>query len=170
MALDYRKCAQEISDHIGGGSNLVSATHCQTRIRLQIRDYEKVDKDGLEEIEGVRGMFESGGFLQLIIGTGLVGKVFDEFASITGIDPGTDREARSGGTGYGSQVLSSLIAGLAGGLAGALITVFAGLGSIGAAGDPPASNPVVYVIAFVICFVIVFIIAWILQKRKRLKS
>ena len=106
----------------------------------------------------------------MIIGTGLVGKVFEEFASITGIDPGTDSEARSGGTGYGSQVLSSLLAGLAGGLAGALIAVFSGLGTIGAAGDPPAANPFIYVIAFVVCFVIVFIIAWILQKRKRLKS
>lgn len=170
MALDYHKCAQEISDHIGGGSNLVSATHCQTRIRLVVRDYEKVDKDGLEEIEGVRGMFESGGMLQLIIGTGIVGKVFEEFAAITGIDPGTDQEARSGGTGYGSQVLSSLLAGLVGGVAAVLIAVFAGLGTVGGAGDPPASNPVIYVLVFLICFVIVFLCAWFLQKRRRLKS
>ena len=34
MALDYRKCAQEITDNIGGGSNVISAAHCATRLRL----------------------------------------------------------------------------------------------------------------------------------------
>ena len=34
MALDYRKCAEEISAAIGGGSNVISAAHCATRLRL----------------------------------------------------------------------------------------------------------------------------------------
>ena len=81
MALDYRKCAEEIAANIGGGANVVSAAHCATRLRLVIADNGKVNKKALEEVDGVKGMFESNGQLQLIIGTGTVNKVFDEFAA-----------------------------------------------------------------------------------------
>ena len=67
MALDYHKCAQEIADNIGGGSNVVSAAHCATRLRLVIADNGKVNKEALENVDGVKGMFESNGQLQLII-------------------------------------------------------------------------------------------------------
>ena len=95
MALDYRKCAQEISDNIGGGANVVSAAHCATRLRLVIADNGKVNKAALEEIDGVKGMFESSGQLQLIIGTGTVNKVFDEFVAITGVAAGTKDDVKA---------------------------------------------------------------------------
>ncbi len=84
MALDYRKCAEQISANIGGGSNVISAAHCATRLRLVIADNGKVNKEALENVDGVKGMFESNGQLQLIIGTGTVNKVYDEFLSVTG--------------------------------------------------------------------------------------
>ena len=95
MALDYHKCAQEISDNIGGGANVVSAAHCATRLRLVIADNGKVNKEALEEIAGVKGMFESNGQLQLIIGTGTVNKVFDEFIQITGVAAGTKDDVKA---------------------------------------------------------------------------
>ena len=85
MALDYRKCAEEISAAIGGGSNVISAAHCATRLRLVIADNSKLNKAVLENVDGVKGMFESNGQLQLIIGTGTVNKVYDEFLSVTGV-------------------------------------------------------------------------------------
>ena len=54
MALDYRKCAQEIADNIGGGANVVSAAHCATRLRLVIADNGKVNKEALENVDGLR--------------------------------------------------------------------------------------------------------------------
>ena len=84
MALDYRKCAEQIAANIGGGANVISAAHCATRLRLVIADNSKVNKEALEEVDGVKGMFESNGQLQLIIGTGTVNKVYDEFLSVTG--------------------------------------------------------------------------------------
>ena len=95
MALDYRKCAQEISDNIGGGANVVSAAHCATRLRLVIADNGKVNKEALEEVDGVKGMFESNGQLELIIGTGTVNKVFDEFIAITGVAAGTKDDVKA---------------------------------------------------------------------------
>ena len=95
MALDYRKCAQEIADNIGGGSNVVSAAHCATRLRLVIADNSKVNKEVLENVDGVKGMFESNGQLQLIIGTGTVNKVYDEFLSITGASAASKEEVKA---------------------------------------------------------------------------
>ena len=85
MALDYRKCAQEITANIGGGSNVISAAHCATRLRLVIADNSKVNRAALENVDGVKGMFESNGQLQLIIGTGTVNKVYEEFLSVAGV-------------------------------------------------------------------------------------
>ena len=95
MALDYRKCAQEIVDHIGGRDNVAQAAHCATRLRLVIKDNSKVDKDYLDNVEGVKGMFESNGQLQLIIGTGTVNKVYDEFLDITGMTAATKDDVKA---------------------------------------------------------------------------
>ena len=56
-AMDYRKAAQEVYDNIGGRSNIVSAAHCATRLRLVIADNEKCDKEAVENIDGVKGVF-----------------------------------------------------------------------------------------------------------------
>lgn len=95
MALDYRKCAQEIFDNLGGKDNIVSAAHCATRLRLVIADNDKLNKEALENVDGVKGMFENGGQLQLIIGTGTVNKVYDEFIDISGVSAATKDEVKA---------------------------------------------------------------------------
>ncbi len=95
MALDYRKCAEEIFSHLGGRENIVSAAHCATRLRLVIADNSKLDKKALENVDGVKGMFESNGQLQLIIGTGTVNKVYDEFLAVTGMTAATKDEVKA---------------------------------------------------------------------------
>ncbi|MBR1820977.1 MAG: PTS glucose transporter subunit IIA [Clostridia bacterium] len=95
MALDYRKCAEQIADNIGGGSNVISAAHCATRLRLVIADNSKVNKEVLENIDGVKGMFESNGQLQLIIGTGTVNKVYDEVLAVTGASAASKADVKA---------------------------------------------------------------------------
>ena len=84
--MDYRKCASEILTALGGKNNLASAAHCATRLRLVIADNAKVQKSTLENIDGVKGVFEAAGQLQIIIGTGTVNKVYDEFIALAGVD------------------------------------------------------------------------------------
>ena len=92
--MDYRNTAQEILDKVGGSKNIVSAAHCATRLRLVIADNSKADKTAIENVEGVKGVFEASGQLQIILGTGTVNKVFDEFISIAGITASTKAEAK----------------------------------------------------------------------------
>lgn len=46
--MDYKKAAQQVLDNIGGASNIVSAAHCATRLRLVIADNSKVNKKSLK--------------------------------------------------------------------------------------------------------------------------
>ncbi len=92
--MDYRKTAQEILDKVGGSKNIVSAAHCATRLRLVIADNSKADKTAIENVDGVKGVFEASGQLQIILGTGTVNKVFDEFISIAGITASSKAEAK----------------------------------------------------------------------------
>jgi PTS system sucrose-specific IIC component len=95
MALDYRKCAEEIFSHLGGKENIISAAHCATRLRLVIADNSKINTKALEEVEGVKGLFDSNGQLQLIIGTGTVNKVYDEFLAVTGLTAATKADVKA---------------------------------------------------------------------------
>ena len=92
--MDYRKTAQCILDQVGGSKNIVSAAHCATRLRLVIADNSKADKGAIENIDGVKGVFEASGQLQIILGTGTVNKVFDEFIAIAGITASSKAEAK----------------------------------------------------------------------------
>ena len=60
-----------------------------------IADNGKVNKEALENVDGVKGMFESNGQLQLIIGTGTVNKVYDEFLAITGASAASKEEVKA---------------------------------------------------------------------------
>ena len=95
MALDYAKCAKEIFEIVGGRENLVSAAHCATRLRLVTVDNGKIDMKKLENVDGVKGVFDSNGQLQLIIGTGTVNKVYDEFLSVSGMTAATKEEVKA---------------------------------------------------------------------------
>ena len=84
--MDYPKIAQQVLDRVGGPANILSAAHCATRLRLVIADNTKTDKKALENAEGVKGVFEAQGQLQIIFGTGIVNKVYDAFIQLTGME------------------------------------------------------------------------------------
>lgn len=95
MAVDYAGCAEEIYGALGGRGNLVSAAHCATRLRLVIVDHGKVNMEKLENTAGIQGVFYSNGQLQLIIGTGAVDKVYEEFLKISGMSAATKEDVKA---------------------------------------------------------------------------
>ena len=92
--MGYRKTAQEIYDHVGKKENIISAAHCATRLRLVIADNDKADKEYVENIDGVKGVFFAQGQMQIILGTGVVHKVYDEFIQIAGISESSKDELK----------------------------------------------------------------------------
>ena len=92
--MDYRQTALDIMQAIGGAENVVSVAHCATRLRLVIADNSRCDKAKVEAIDGVKGAFEAAGQLQIIIGTGTVNKVYDEFLATSGKQAASKEEVK----------------------------------------------------------------------------
>lgn len=77
--------AKQLVPLLGGKENILSATHCATRLRLVINDESKINKSEIEKLDQVKGAFSSAGQFQVIFGTGIVNKVFAAFAIETGL-------------------------------------------------------------------------------------
>ena len=100
--MDYRQTALEILQAVGGAENVASAAHCATRLRLVIVDDQRVDKATLENVDGVKGVFQAQGQLQIIFGTGTVNKVYDQFIQLSGVSAVTKEEAKAQGAKKGN--------------------------------------------------------------------
>ena len=92
--MDYNIAAVSILKYIGGKSNIVTMAHCATRLRIVIADHSLVRKKEIENIEGVKGVFEASGQLQIILGTGVVNKVYDELVTVSGVVGGTKEDVK----------------------------------------------------------------------------
>ncbi|WP_028402329.1 PTS system trehalose-specific EIIBC component [Ectobacillus panaciterrae] len=84
MSDKYHQAARDILSQIGGKENVAAATHCVTRLRLALKDESVVNKEELEKIDLVKGSFSANGQFQVVLGPGIVEKVYDEFIDITG--------------------------------------------------------------------------------------
>lgn len=93
--MDYAKTAQQIYEKVGKKENLISAAHCATRLRLVLADNAKCDAKAVEDIDGVKGVFSASGQLQIILGTGMVNKVYDEFIAISGLTAASKEEVKA---------------------------------------------------------------------------
>lgn len=81
---DYDKIAREVLKDVGGADNVVSATHCVTRLRLILKDINLADQDALNNIEGTKGVIYNSGQLQIVFGPGAVENAYDAFVKVSG--------------------------------------------------------------------------------------
>lgn len=84
-----QELAERIVELCGGSENIASVRHCATRLRLVTRDQGKVNVDAVENLDKVKGSFFNSGQYQIILGTGLVNRVYDEVVKVTGDDAET---------------------------------------------------------------------------------
>lgn len=82
---EMRTAAEEILAGIGGADNIASFTHCATRLRFELNDASKADKDKLDAIPKVMGAVPQGGRnYQVVIG-GDVASVYNEMVQLPGV-------------------------------------------------------------------------------------
>ena len=90
----YKKVSSEILELIGGKENVASAAHCATRLRLVLKDENLIEKDKIENIELVKGSFLNAGQYQIILGQGIVNKVYEHFAQDANIDESSTADVK----------------------------------------------------------------------------
>ena len=117
MAKKYDELVKNISDYVGGKDNVEFFTHCVTRLRFNVKDQSLVQKDAIEELEGVLGVQWQNGQLQIIIGQA-VNDVFKEICSRYGFQDSTDEiiEEKE----HKSITLGSIVNGILNGISGSL--------------------------------------------------
>ena len=81
MANINQEKAAGIIEAVGGKDNVVSATHCMTRLRLILKDESLVNDDAVKAVDGIIGTVRSGGQYQIIVGQS-VPKVYDEVVKL----------------------------------------------------------------------------------------
>ena len=76
--------AAKIFELVGGSDNIRAVEHCATRLRLSLKDETIALDNGdlIDDIEGVKGHYNSVGQFQIILGTGFVNEVYAEFMNL----------------------------------------------------------------------------------------
>lgn len=76
--MDNKKLATDLLKLVGGEKNVVSVTHCMTRLRFNLKDINKPNAEEIKKLNGVQGVVNKNGQFQVVIGTD-VNSVCDEF-------------------------------------------------------------------------------------------
>ncbi|GEL08908.1 sucrose-specific PTS transporter subunit IIBC [Salisediminibacterium halotolerans] len=82
MSEENKQIAQELIDAVGGLENISSVAHCATRLRIMVKDKEKIDQNRAEDIDKVKGAYYNAGQYQVIFGTGTVNRIYEQFIAL----------------------------------------------------------------------------------------
>ena len=65
-------------ENLGGRSNVISATNCMTRLRIEVKDDAKINEEAIKKIEGVLGVVhDRPGYIEIVVGPGKCRKCAD---------------------------------------------------------------------------------------------
>ncbi|WP_434749941.1 beta-glucoside-specific PTS transporter subunit IIABC [Paenibacillus amylolyticus] len=87
--MDKQQLSKDILKLVGGEENVDQVTHCMTRLRFNLNDNKKADKETLKNTPGVMGVMENGGQFQVIIGND-VPKVYNALVGNMSKSPNAD--------------------------------------------------------------------------------
>lgn len=85
----YKGLAADIIKNVGGEENVISLTHCMTRLRFKLKDENLANKETLEAMDGVMTVVQSSGQYQVVIGNA-VKDVYETILEQTAIQGGKD--------------------------------------------------------------------------------
>ena len=91
----YLEISRQITEQVGGKENIVASTHCATRLRIVLKDYDKINKEAIDNIDLVKGEFVAGNQLQIIFGAGLVNEIYEVFSQYIGTAGSSMAEVKS---------------------------------------------------------------------------
>ena len=66
--MDYKKIATEIVENVGGETNIISIMSCFTRVRIEVKNKEKVNMEELKKVPTVQGLNWMSNTIQVIVG------------------------------------------------------------------------------------------------------
>lgn len=92
--MKFENEAKEIVSLVGGEGNVVSLVHCATRLRFELKDGSKFQKEKLEKLSYVLKVLVNGGQYQVVIGPN-VDAYYDAIFAVTKIQGGNNTTSQS---------------------------------------------------------------------------
>ena len=81
----YKELSQKIVQNIGGKDNVISLTHCITRLRFKLKDESIANDEVLKNMSGIVTVMKSGGQYQVVIGNH-VSDVYEDVCELIDMD------------------------------------------------------------------------------------
>ncbi|MHA4988759.1 PTS transporter subunit EIIC [Cetobacterium somerae] len=81
--MDNQSIAREIIEKLGSKANIVVINNCMTRVRVSVKENDKVDFKNLDEIPGVIKVIKDD-TIQIVVGPGKSKKIADEMKKLCG--------------------------------------------------------------------------------------
>lgn len=78
---DFTAVAKKLIEIIDK-DNIISVTHCETRLRFVVKDRKKIDDEAIQALDGVKGVFYGSGQYQVIFGTGVVNDAYEAIENL----------------------------------------------------------------------------------------
>lgn len=76
--MSIEELVRKILENMGGRGNVLTATNCMTRLRINVKDDDSVNEAGLKAIEGVMSVVhDRGNFWEVVVGPGKCRKCAD---------------------------------------------------------------------------------------------
>jgi PTS system, beta-glucoside-specific IIABC component len=91
--MDYKQLSTDIIKNVGGAENVLSLTHCATRLRFNLKEDSKASTEILKNTKGVMGVVNKGGQYQVIIGSD-VANVYAEINKIGNFDNDSSNDVK----------------------------------------------------------------------------
>lgn len=92
--MKFENEAKEIVGLVGGEANVASLVHCATRLRFELKDGSKFQKEKLEKLSYVLKVLVSGGQYQVVIGPN-VDAYYDAIFAVAKIEGGNNTTLQS---------------------------------------------------------------------------
>lgn len=99
----YELLAKEIVKQIGGEDNVISLTHCITRLRFRLKDEKKANDDVLKGMDGIVTVMKSGGQYQVVIGNH-VPAVYEEVMKLLPLEEQSTEEVGGQGNVFNRMI------------------------------------------------------------------
>ncbi|WP_413405681.1 beta-glucoside-specific PTS transporter subunit IIABC [Paenibacillus amylolyticus] len=124
--MDHKKMGDDIVRLVGGEANINGLVHCATRLRFDLKDSKKAERETLEKHDGIITVVESGGQFQVVIGSN-VAHVYAEI--MKNRDFGGDSSSSAESTGEKTSLISKVFEIISGSFS-PLIPAMAGSGML----------------------------------------
>lgn len=104
----YEGMSNKILENIGGIDNIISVTHCATRLRIEVAQKDMVNMEALNQLPDSKGIIANGQWLQVVIGPKVI-DAYNEFLEVTGWKNNTDTVKQGEKIASGTKDFGSLV-------------------------------------------------------------